>query len=117
MGIEEYGGSCPHCQKAMLQKWESSGGFMFDACVWCGFADGTQWIEDEKGTYVGNSTPEYIWDAILEIHNVERREELIPKLNLEPYATEETSDFWPSIFDYAKLHTVQEQRTDHPQQP
>ncbi|MED4285307.1 hypothetical protein P4679_25630 [Priestia megaterium] len=43
--VETYGGKCPKCKKAMLQKGDDQGDdrgydtwFSYDACPWCGFA-------------------------------------------------------------------------------
>lgn len=98
MGIETYGGACPCCKKAMIQKWESMGGFQFDACTWCGYAIGEV---DEVGV-----TTEYIWDTLYNRFNVTDRKgvheahEVYEKL--PEYMTAEESDFYPSVFDYTK---------------
>lgn len=97
MGTETYGGTCPKCQKAMMQKHESSlSGFMFDACPWCGFADG-------QLDFGETPTPEYIWNAIFDHHHVKSREELIASMELPESVPVEESLYHPSIFNYAHL--------------
>ena len=78
MGTETYGEKhCPKCEKAILQKRESSGyGFEFDACPWCGHFSGTQDGEEI-------SDKESAWKSILEHHNCEDRVDLIVGLENE----------------------------------
>lgn len=96
MGTESYGGSCPQCQKALMQKHETGGGFQFDACVWCGFAFG-------EGAFQEEATPEQVWSAIFEHSDVQSREELIQKFDLQEFVSEADSEIWPSVFMYPEL--------------
>lgn len=107
MGIESYGGSCPHCQKALMQKHESgSGWFQFDACVWCGFAFGEVGFQEEM-------SPVQVWMAIFEQYGVTSRDELIQQLKLEEYVSEADSEIWPSVFMYPELRGDNTQHTPY----
>ena len=90
-GVETYGGCCPKCLKGMLQKWESSWNFMFDACPWCGFLYSEGAVESAK---------EELWRDILEHHNAKDQEQLVK--NLKVYTNKEESEYFPSIYNYEK---------------
>lgn len=97
--VETYGGKCPKCKKAMLQKGDDKGydtWFSFDACPWCGFAYGSS-PESETPC-----TEAYIWNAIFEHNNVKSREELIKTLKLVEFVSKEDSEFYPSYFKYTR---------------
>lgn len=95
MKIEAYGGSCPTCQKSMLQRWESRNeGILFDACPWCGFAHG------EKGTGAALSA-DHIWKVILRTYDVTSRFELQLRLKLKQNIPSSANAFYPSVFSYA----------------
>lgn len=97
--VETYGGKCPKCKKAMLQKGDDQGydtWFSYDACPWCGFAYGTSPEMEKPCKEV------YIWNALFNHHNVKSREELIKTLKLVQFVPREKSEFYPSVFSYKR---------------
>ena len=100
-GVETIGGCCPKCLSSMLQKWESShSGFMFDACVWCGFlyySSENEFKEEEISD---------VWNMILEQYDTSSRAELVRKWDIQQYYKKEESEFYPSIFVYNDIEDV-----------
>lgn len=100
--VETYGGKCPICGKAMLQKYNERGGswLTFDACPFCGFA----YSEVDNETVL---SPEKLWADILNHLGVENREELkkklIEKYKFKEFMSEEESEVYPSVFRYENM--------------
>ena len=91
--IETYGGSCPECQKHMLQKGPAyHGGFVFDACPWCGFAYG-------EISELPVKDPSKIWKSIFDHYGCETRKELIEKYEFG--STEPDPHFENNVFAYS----------------
>lgn len=101
--IETYSGQCPRCSRGMLQKCDPQGGgwFAFDACPWCGFAQGEGFVycpnEDCEGR--NELAPLHIWESLLQRHRVWSRRQLLEAHPEWPeFCQQSESEFWPSVF-------------------
>lgn len=101
-GTETYGGKCPHCEKPMLQKWDSSpSALLFDACVHCGFIYGTFFSEEHGIKDIDGNDAVTIWGQILNAHSQSGKPADVIDMLKDSVTGEDVDDFYPSIFDYS----------------